>query len=100
MQKAEDIMKVIENVEHPEISETLVNLGMIADIVLEEKTARIAVFLPVLGIPDTIKKYLVQSLEIPVHKIGMGLEVEFFPMTPEMKQRFISIAQAKWKGSK
>lgn len=95
----EDVYKAIEQVEHPEIAATLIDLGMILDVTVVENVARLAMALPTPGIPEVVRSALVQSIRSPIEGLGLRMEVEFFEMNDESKNKFLSMAQSGWKGS-
>lgn len=94
-----DLMDAIKTIEHPEISKTLVELGMILDVAVRENNANVAMALPMLGIPEAVKNMLVESIRNPIENLGLQMNVEFFEMTQDVKDKFIVTAQANWKGS-
>ena len=95
----DDIMNALNNIEHPEISKTLVELGMILDIAVRDNTANVAMALPMLVIPEAVKNMLVESIRNPIENLGLQMNVEFFEMTQDVKDKFIVTAKANWKGS-
>ena len=95
----EDVLKALKNIEHPEIGETLINLGMIIDAAVQDKTVKVAMALPVLSIPDEVRNLLVESIRKPIEELGLKIEVEYFLMTPVVRDNFMTAARAKWKGS-
>jgi metal-sulfur cluster biosynthetic enzyme len=95
----EDVLKVLENVEHPEIGETLINLGMIIDAAVQDKTVKVAMALPALSIPDEVRNILVETISKPIEELGLKMEVEYFLMSPEVRDNFMAAVRAKWKGS-
>lgn len=95
----EDILKALEPIEHPEIAATLMELGMIQDIALDNDLVRVALALPTLGIPEAVRDIIIQSIYEPVKTMGLKMEVELFEMTDEAKQNFFALAQSRWKGS-
>jgi len=58
----EDVRQAIGQVMHPEISRSLVELGMVKEIALQGDEVSLTLVLPLLGIPASIKDYLVNSL--------------------------------------
>jgi metal-sulfur cluster biosynthetic enzyme len=68
---------------HPEISHTLVELGMVKEIVLKDDEVSLTLVLPLLGIPDSIKGYLANTVHQAVMKLGVKVEV----MIAEMNQQ-------------
>jgi metal-sulfur cluster biosynthetic enzyme len=95
----EDVLKAIEKVEHPEIAATLFELGMILDVAVHGDQANVAMALPLLGIPEAVRMALVESLRGPIEALGLRLNVDYFEMTQEAKDRFFSISRARWKGA-
>jgi len=95
----EDVMKVIEPIEHPEIAATLVKLGMILDANVQVDKVNVAMALPMYGIPVAVRNILVESIRKPIETLGLKLNVQFFEMTKEVRDNFVAISQAKWKGS-
>ncbi len=95
----EDVLKAIKNVEHPEISATLLDLGMILDVAVDGKAARVAMALPTMEIPEAVRGLLVESIRKPVLNMGLSLDVEFFEMSRQDRNRFLATARAQWKDS-
>lgn len=95
----EDVLKEIEDIEHPEISKTLAELGMIIDVAVRDNIANIAMALPMLGIPESVRNMLVESIHKPIENLGLQMNVEFFEMTQEVRGKFFALSQANWKGS-
>ena len=94
-----DLMDAIKNIEHPEISKTLMELGMILDVAVREENANVAMALPMLAIPEAVRDMLVESIRQPIENLGLQLNVDFFEMTQEVKDNFLVTARANWKGS-
>jgi len=95
----EDVHQAVGQVMHPEISRTLVELGMVKDIALRDDEVSLSLVLPFLGIPATIKDYLVNSLRQTVMKLGAKLEVRIAEMNQEERLAFLAMEQEGWKGS-
>ncbi|MCD6117565.1 DUF59 domain-containing protein [bacterium] len=95
----DDVINAIENVEHPEIAVTLMNLGMIKDVTVKDGTASVTFAIPMLGIPDAVKIALAQSIQQPVESLGVELSVDFTEMTPEIRDKFLKLSSENWKGS-
>ena len=94
----EDIHQAIGQVMHPEISRTLVDLGMVKDIALKDDEVTLTLVLPFLGIPASIKDYLVNSLHQAVMKLGAKVEVRIAEMNQEERLAFLAMEQEGWKG--
>ena len=94
----EDVRQAIGQVMHPEISRTLVDLGMVRDIALKDDEVTLTLVLPFLGIPASIKDYLVNSLRQAVMKLGTKAEIRIAEMNQEERLAFLAMEQEGWKG--
>ena len=96
----EDILQAIHKVEHPEIKATLFELGMIRDenISPDNQQVSLTLALPVLGIPEEVRYYLVNSLTQAAQAVGAELSYEVAEMSPAERQSFMEKAQRLWKG--
>jgi len=94
----EDVRQAIGQVVHPEISCTLVDLGMVKDIALKDDEVTLTLVLPFLGIPASIKDYLLNSLRQAVIKLGAKVEVKIAEMNQEERLAFLAMEQEGWKG--
>ena len=92
----EEIHQAVAKVRHPEIDRTLVELGMIKDIALEDDKVVLSMALPFLGIP--ISDYLVHSVQEVVTKLGVEIEVNLTEMNKEERDAFMAMAQEGWIG--
>jgi metal-sulfur cluster biosynthetic enzyme len=94
----EDVYRVIGQVMHPEINCTLVELGMVKDIVLENGRITLTLMLPILRIPVSVKDYLVNSLRQAIAKLGAKVEIRIAEMNQEERLAFLAMEQESWKG--
>jgi len=94
----EEVHQAIGQVMHPEISRTLVDLGMVKDIAVKNDEASLTLVLPLLGIPASIKDYLVDSLRQAVVKLGAKVELRIAEMNQEERMAFLAMEQENWKG--
>lgn len=93
---SEDIKKAIAKVMHPAIDRTLMDLGMIRDIVLTGSTASLTLVIPFPGIP--ILSFLEKSLKKSVSSLRIDLKITVDQMTQEEVQRFLAMEKEAWKG--
>jgi len=93
-----DVHRAIAQVMHPEINRTLVELGMVKDIVLKDDEVTLTLVLPFLGIPVSIKDYLMNSLRQAVAKLGAKVEIRVAEMNHEERLAFLAMEQENWKG--
>jgi hypothetical protein len=54
--------------------------------------------LPFLGIPASIKDYLVNSLHQAVMELGAKVEVRIAEMSQQERLAFLAMEQESWKG--
>ena len=94
----ENVHQAIGQVMHPEISLTLVELGMVKDIALRDDEVTLTLVLPFLGIPASIKDYLVNGLRQAVMKLGVKAEIKIAEMNQEERLAFLAMEQEGWKG--
>lgn len=94
----EDVHQAIGQVMHPEISHALVELGMVKDIALKDDEVTLTLVLPFLGIPASIKDYLVNSLRQAVMKLGAKAEIKIAEMNQEERLAFLAMEQEGWRG--
>ena len=90
-----DVIKTLEDVKHPAINLSLIELGMLRDITLEGDTVKAEFVFPFPNIP--IKEALFASVRNPLE--GMDLKVVFSEtvMTPDEVERFLALETANWK---
>jgi len=93
-----DIHQAIGQVMHPEINRTLLELGMVKDVALNDDEVTLTLVLPFLGIPISVKDYLVSSLRQAVTKLGAKVEIRTEEMNQEERLAFLSMEQENWKG--
>ena len=94
----EDVHQAIGQVMHPEISRSLVELRMVKDIALKDDEVSLTLVLPFLGIPASIKDYLVSSLHQAIMKLGAKVEIRIAEMNQEERLAFFVMEQEGWKG--
>jgi ATP-binding protein involved in chromosome partitioning len=92
-----NVHQAIGQVMHPEISRSLVELGMVKDIALKDDRVSLTLVLPFLGIPASIKDYLVNSLRQAVMKLGAEVEITIAEMKQEERLAFLAMEQEGWK---
>ncbi len=96
MTTKEDVLKAIENVKHPAIDLSLVELGIIKNIEVENNKAQVTFALPFPNIP--IVDMLINMIKQPIIGLGAEFEDTIVLMTEEEKQRFLMLEQSAWKG--
>jgi metal-sulfur cluster biosynthetic enzyme len=92
----QDVLEVVEQVKHPAIDYTLVDLGMIRDVSVEGQKVTLTFVFPFAGVP--IKQMLIDSVRKPLQDIGAELEVSEAVMSPDERKKFMEMEQKGWKG--
>jgi len=92
----EDLRKALVGVKHPMIDRTLLDLGIIRSISVENNQAKITLAFPFPNIP--IKEHLINSVREPITKLGAEVDVKLTVMNQEEIERFLAIEQEAWKG--
>ena len=92
----DDVSNSIKTVNHPAINMSLVDLGMVRDIELNDNKASLTLVLPFAGIPilDSLK----QMLKGSVKDLGVELNINMGQMTQEEVQTFLAKEKEAWKG--
>ena len=74
---SQNIIEALENVEHPTIATTLLNLGMLRDVeITSDKKVTLSMVLPFPSIPDNVRGYMVNSLAVATQAAGGELTKE------------------------
>mgnify|MGYP000421628873 CR=1 FL=1 len=87
----------IADVLHPEIDATLVELGMIDDVRVEDDIT-IDVAIPMAGIPGQIKQMLAHRLADALDDVDLELTVQFVLMDDQARERFFEMEEDNWSG--
>jgi metal-sulfur cluster biosynthetic enzyme len=92
------IEKALKEIEHPEISSTLFNSGMINDIDIKEDKVTLILKVSMLDIP--IKDYLINDIKSALKKENEDVEVDINieEMNEDERAKFMRIAQRAWRG--
>jgi len=92
-----DVEQELSKVMHPEINYSLVDLGMVEDIVCDKDEVHLALKLPFLQVPvkdlliDIIKKTL-SDMDSSIH-----VEINIEQMNQEERDNFTKMAKEGWK---
>ena len=92
-----DITQGLSKVMHPEIRYSLVDLGIIKEVVAEENKVSLILNLPFLEIP--IKDYLIQIIKEALTNLDKDVEVEIKleQMNQRERDEFMKKAKEGWK---
>jgi len=92
----EEVRKALDQVKHPAIDLTLVELGIVKEVSVIGNSVTITLAFPSAGIP--IEDRLINSVREPVEKLGAEVEVKTTLMEPAEVQKFLALEQEAWKG--
>jgi ATP-binding protein involved in chromosome partitioning len=92
-----DIEKTLSKVMHPEINYSLVDLGMIEEVVYKQKHVSLALNLPSLQVP--VKGILVESIKKVLADLDSSIEVEINieQLNEQQREKFMKMAKEGWK---
>ena len=92
-----EIKKVLSKVMHPEINYSLVDLGMINDVVCKEGTVELTLKLPFLNVP--VKDILIERIKKTLSELDSSIQVEINSdqMSQEQRDKFTKMAKEGWK---
>ena len=96
MQTIENVISELSKVEHPAISYSLIKLGIIKDIELNNDTVILTFAFPFPGIP--IADRLISSITEPIEAMDLKPEYIVKIMNEEEKATFLQLEGEAWKG--
>ncbi len=97
MLSEKDVLQAISKTQHPEIDGSLLELGMIKEVRVEQETVRVTMNLPFPEVP--IRDHLVQMVKDAIAEKDEAAEVEvsFATMNEAQREDFRAKAREKWK---
>ncbi len=96
MKTRQEVIHAISNVQHPAIAYSLLELGIVKDIDLNENLVTITFAFPFPNIP--IAGQLVNSISMPIQSLGFDFKYKIVVMTEEEKIKFMEMETKGWKG--
>ncbi len=96
MKTKQDVIDAISGVQHPAISNSLLNLGIIKEVELKNNIANILFAFPFPNIP--IADQLVYSIYEPIKAIGLDFNYDIVDMSEQEKTKFMQLEAEGWKG--
>jgi len=93
----QNVEQALSKVMHLEINYSLVDLGMIEDVVCEEGKVRLTLKLPFLQVP--VKDLLIESIKKTLSDLDGSIQVEINieQMSQEQRDKFAKMAKEGWK---
>lgn len=90
------VRQTLSEVKHPAIDRTLIDLGILKDIIIRNDKVELTLTFPFPEIP--IKDYLINSVREPIKKLGVEVAVKIDVMNDEERQAFLAMEKKNWKG--
>ncbi len=91
-----DVLNELEKVGHPTINYSLIKLGIVTDVELNDNKVSVVFALPFPNIP--IADTLISSIAHSVKLLGLDFEYKIRIMTEEERKRFLQLETEAWKG--
>ncbi len=89
-------IEAIQDVMHPAINFSLLDLGIVKHVSTEDNIVYVTFAFPFPNIP--IADTLIRSIAEPLEKMGAEVRADMVLMTEAEKQRFLQMEQEAWKG--
>ncbi len=83
-------------VKHPAIDFSLIELGILKEISIDNKTANVTIAFPFPNIP--IEGTIVNSIKKPFEANGYEIDYSVVIMTEQEKNEFLGLEKKGWKG--
>ena len=91
-----DILNELEKVEHPAINYSLIKLGIVSDVELNNNTVSVVFAFPFPNIP--IADMLINSIAQQLIALGLKFDYKTRLMNDEEKEHFLKLETEAWKG--
>ncbi len=96
METIEKVVEELRKVMHPAINNSLINLGIVTDIDVEDNVVELVFAFPFPNIP--IADQLINSISQPVKELGLEFKHSVRLMNQEEKAKFMQLETEGWKG--
>ena len=96
MKTKQEVLDAISGEQHPAISNSLLNLGIVKDVELKDNVANVLFAFPFPNIP--IADQLIYSIYEPIKAIGVDFNYDIIDMNEEEKAKFMQLEAEGWKG--
>jgi metal-sulfur cluster biosynthetic enzyme len=92
-----DINQALSKIMHPEINYSLVDLGMLKNVICRQDKVNLTLKLPFLQVP--IKDLLIESIKKTLSGLDSSIQVEINieQMSQEQRDEFAKMAKEGWK---
>jgi len=92
-----DVEQALSRIMHPEINYSLVDLGMVENVICEGKKVNLTLKLPFLHVP--VKDLLITNIKKTLAGLDSSIQVEanIEEMSQEERDKFTKMAKEGWK---
>ena len=92
-----DINQALSKIMHPEINYSLVDLGMLKNVICKQDKVNLTLKLPFLQVP--VKDLLIESIKKTLSDLDSSIQVEINieQMSQEQRDKFAEMAKEGWK---
>ena len=91
-----DIISKISSVKHPAINYSLLELGIVKDVELNDNIVTAVFAFPFPNIP--IADQLIKSISLPIEALGVDFKYLIVVMSEEEKAKFLQMETEAWIG--
>jgi len=96
MKTKQDVINAISGVEHPAIAYSLLELGIIRSVEVNDNNAFVTFAFPFPNIP--IANQLVNLISTPIQNLGFNFDHTIVVMNDEERAKFMKMETLAWKG--
>ncbi len=93
----QEILEILKNIRHPAIDKTLLELGIIKSVNVENNVVKVLLAFPFPNIP--IKDMLISSVQEPLREHNIKFNIETTVMSEEERFRFLTMEQEAWRNN-
>ncbi len=92
------VIEAIENVKHPAINASLITLGILQNVDIENNTVKGTLVWPFDLVPPQIKQIIISSIQNAIKPFNLDFEYDERLMNDEEKEKFLELEKKYWKG--
>ena len=92
----EEVIEIISDVKHPAIDHSLLDLGIVKNVRVENNQVKITFSLPFPQVPIT--DMLVNSIDQTLQSSGVNADYDFTVMDEKERAEFLRMEKEAWRG--
>ena len=94
----ETILEKLETVKHPAIDLSLIKLGILQNIELENNTLKATLAWPFDLVPLPVKQMIITSIENTLKPFNINFKYKEKIMNENEREKFLKLEKENWKG--